>query len=106
MTAAHLILVWEERDDPNLLRHAERAKKVGRNPHVVEYEPVVRAERLVLRVGGGRPAGARHPQASRTFAGFGRYHVGVEEELFLVDARTAQPRAARARRSSPAAARG
>jgi hypothetical protein len=39
MTAAHLILVWEERDDPNLLRHAERAKKVGRNPHVVSYEP-------------------------------------------------------------------
>ena len=40
MTAAHLILVWEERDDPNLLRHADRAKKVGRNPHVVSYEPV------------------------------------------------------------------
>lgn len=40
MTAAHLILVWEERDDPNLLRHAQRAKDVGRNPHVVEYEPV------------------------------------------------------------------
>ncbi len=39
MTAAHLILVWEERDDPNLLRHAGRAKQVGRNPHVVEYEP-------------------------------------------------------------------
>ena len=39
MTAAHLILVWEERDDPNLLRHAERAKRVGRNPRVVEYEP-------------------------------------------------------------------
>ena len=39
MTAAHLILVWEERDDPNLLRHAERAKHVGRNPRVVEYEP-------------------------------------------------------------------
>jgi hypothetical protein len=38
MTAAHLILVWEERDDPNLLRHAERAKRVGRNPRVVEYE--------------------------------------------------------------------
>ncbi|NUO80642.1 hypothetical protein HUU05_11230 [candidate division KSB1 bacterium] len=32
MTAAHLILVWEERDDPNLLRHAQRAKEVGRNP--------------------------------------------------------------------------
>ena len=38
MTAAHLVLVWEERDDPNLLRHAERAKAVGRNPRVVSYE--------------------------------------------------------------------
>ena len=40
MTAAHLVLVWEERDDPNLLRHAERAQRVGRNPRVVPYEPV------------------------------------------------------------------
>jgi hypothetical protein len=39
MTAAHLILVWEDRDDPNLLRHAQRAKEVGRNPAVVEYAP-------------------------------------------------------------------
>lgn len=39
MTATHLILVWEERDDPNLLRHAQRAKEVGRNPRVVEYRP-------------------------------------------------------------------
>ena len=39
MTAAHLVLVWEERDDPNLLRHAQRAKEVGRNPHIVSYEP-------------------------------------------------------------------
>ena len=39
MTAAHLILVWEESDDPNLLRHAQRAKEVGRNPNVAEYEP-------------------------------------------------------------------
>jgi len=39
MTAAHLILVWEQRDDPNLLRHAQRAKEVGRNPRVVSYEP-------------------------------------------------------------------
>jgi hypothetical protein len=38
MTAAHLILVWEQRDDPNLLRHAERAKHVGRDPRVVSYE--------------------------------------------------------------------
>ena len=39
MTAAHLVLVWEERDDPNLLRHAQRAKEVGRNPRVVVYDP-------------------------------------------------------------------
>jgi hypothetical protein len=38
MTAAHLILVWEVRDDPNLLWHAQRAKDVGRNPRVVSYE--------------------------------------------------------------------
>ena len=35
MTAAHLVLVWQERDDPNLLWHANRAKQVGRNPRVV-----------------------------------------------------------------------
>jgi hypothetical protein len=38
MTAAHLILVWQEMDDPNLLRHAQRAKEVGRNPRVVTYQ--------------------------------------------------------------------
>ena len=38
MTAAHLILVGQERDDPNLLWHAQRAKDVGRNPRVVGYE--------------------------------------------------------------------
>jgi hypothetical protein len=38
MTATHLILVWQERDDPNLLWHAQRAKEVGRNPRVVTYE--------------------------------------------------------------------
>ena len=32
------ILVWQERDDPNLLWHAQRAKDVGRNPRVVGYE--------------------------------------------------------------------
>jgi hypothetical protein len=37
MTAAHLVLVWEERDDPNLLWHAQRAKDVRRNPQIVEY---------------------------------------------------------------------
>ena len=38
MTAAHLVLVWEERDDPNLLWHAQRALDVGRNPRIVTYE--------------------------------------------------------------------
>jgi hypothetical protein len=37
MTAAHFVLVWQERDDPNLLWHAQRAKEVGRNPRIVEY---------------------------------------------------------------------
>ncbi|TML05939.1 MAG: hypothetical protein E6G36_01330 [Actinobacteria bacterium] len=37
MTAAHLILVWEQRDDPNLLHHAQRAKEVGRNPRIEAY---------------------------------------------------------------------
>jgi hypothetical protein len=37
MTAAHLILVWQEQDDPNLLRHAARALEVGRNPRIVGY---------------------------------------------------------------------
>jgi hypothetical protein len=39
MTAVHLVLVWEQRDDPNLLWHAQRAKDVGRNPRIVPYEP-------------------------------------------------------------------
>jgi hypothetical protein len=37
MTAAHLILVWEQNDDPNLLHHAQRAKEVGRNPRIEAY---------------------------------------------------------------------
>ena len=39
MTAAHLIIVWPENDDPSLLRHAAHARKVGRNPKVISYEP-------------------------------------------------------------------
>jgi hypothetical protein len=39
MTAVHLILVWVDRDDPNLLWHAQRAKEVGRNPRIVAYKP-------------------------------------------------------------------
>ena len=66
MTAAHLVLVWEERDDPNLLWHAQRAKEVGRNPRVVVVRVVVRSERVLLRVGGGRPTGARGPRQGLT----------------------------------------
>lgn len=39
MTAAHLVIVWPENDDPALLRHAAHARQVGRNPKVMEYEP-------------------------------------------------------------------
>ena len=39
MTAAHLILVREQQDDPNLLKHAARALDVGRNPRIVGYQP-------------------------------------------------------------------
>jgi hypothetical protein len=39
MTAAHLIIVWPEMDDPGLLKQAQKAKNYGRNPRVVEYEP-------------------------------------------------------------------
>lgn len=39
LTAAHLIIVWPESDDPSLLRHAAAARDVGRNPKVDQYEP-------------------------------------------------------------------
>ena len=39
MTAAHLILVWEAKDDPNLLDIAHKAQQVGRSPQIVAYEP-------------------------------------------------------------------
>lgn len=38
ITAAHLIVVWDANDDPNILLHAGIAKGHGRNPRVVEYE--------------------------------------------------------------------
>lgn len=39
VTAAHLIVVWPERDDPELLNTAAIAQKHGRDPRVVEYLP-------------------------------------------------------------------
>jgi hypothetical protein len=38
LTAAHLIIVWPEIDDLNLLRQAAAAREVGRNPRPTEYE--------------------------------------------------------------------
>jgi hypothetical protein len=58
MTAAHLVLVWEERDDPNLLWHAQRAKEVGRTRGSSGMRAAsARAPRTTL--GGGRPPRAR-----------------------------------------------
>ena len=62
MTAAHLILVWQEQDDPNLLKHAARARDVGRNPRIVGYRADLRPERVVLRVDRLGPSGARRPR--------------------------------------------
>jgi hypothetical protein len=39
LTAAHLVIVWPEMDDPSLLRHAAAARDVGRNPRPDVYEP-------------------------------------------------------------------
>ena len=87
MTAAHLILVWEERDDPNLLGMPSAPSSVGRNPRIVEYESVVRAERVVLRVGSSGPSRARRPRRV-SWGSAPPFSLGVEEELFLVDAET------------------
>lgn len=38
LTAAHLVIVWPEGDDPNLLRHCAVARDVGRNPRIENYE--------------------------------------------------------------------
>ena len=59
MTAAHLVLVWEERDDPNLLWHAQRANGGRPQPAHRRVRAGLRPERLVLRLGGRRPARPR-----------------------------------------------
>ena len=41
LTAAHLIIVWPEMDDPSLLRHAVAARELRRNPRPMEYEPAM-----------------------------------------------------------------
>lgn len=63
MTAAHLIVVWEQSDDPNLLRHAQRAKEVGRNPRVVAYrrEFGPSASYYAWEAAGGPVHGVRDP---------------------------------------------
>ena len=56
MTAVHLILVWERRDDPNLLRHAQRAKEVGREPACRRLR--ARSSDRAPRITPGRPPAA------------------------------------------------
>ncbi len=41
MTAAHLVLVWPESDDPAMLSFCSDAKKFGRDPKVVEWAPAL-----------------------------------------------------------------
>ena len=38
MTALHRVIVWPERDDPQLLDCAAKARAAGRNPRIVAYE--------------------------------------------------------------------
>jgi L-2-hydroxyglutarate oxidase LhgO len=38
LTYAHIILVWEEKDDPVMLEQAQTAKEKGTNPKIVEYK--------------------------------------------------------------------
>lgn len=38
VTADHLIVVWPEKDNPSILRHAADCVKAQRNPRIVEYE--------------------------------------------------------------------
>ena len=93
MTAAHLILVWEERDDPNLLRHAERAKRSGATR---ASSRTSRRSGRAPRTTRGRPRAARctasaasEPGSRRGVVRAGRaVALGVEEELFFVDAET------------------
>lgn len=55
-TAAHLVVVWERIDAQTLLVTAERCRRLGRNPRVVEYEddfgPAIAWEQWVAA---GRP---------------------------------------------------
>src|SRR5438034_3300817 len=69
---------------------ASRAAREGSRPQSPHrgVRPVFRSERLVLRVGGGRRSGPRRPR-ELIEQYFGRsLTVGVEEELWILDAET------------------
>ena len=95
MTAAHLVLVWQERDDPNLLRHARSCEGGRPQPARRHVRAGLRPERLVLRVGGGGPSGARHPRQVDDRVALRRVGAAdrsaVEEELMILDAATLSP---------------
>ena len=92
MTAAHLILVWEESDDPNLLRReggrsqpARRQLRALTRPRATreggrsqparrQLRALTRAERLLLRVGG---CWAPCPRDSQEAHGLGQGRGGA-----------------------------
>jgi len=92
MTAAHLILVWEQRDDPNLLHHAQRAKEVGRNPRSRRTTALRSSASYYAWEAAGGPV---HGVRARDRAAFSRsLTVGVEEELMILDPKRNEQRPA------------
>ena len=105
MTAAHLILVWETTTTRICCKHAARARDVGRNPRVDGLPLRVRAERVVLRLGRGRPARARRPRQHVIEQHFGeRAAVLARRRGGADDPRRGDARAGRRGRRDPDAA--
>ncbi len=97
MTAAHLVLVWQERDDPEPAASRRACEGSRPQPARRHVRAGLRPERVVLRVGGRRPAGARHSRQDvieRHFGESAPLSLGVEEEVMILDAETLEPAAA------------
>src|SRR5205085_1585875 len=79
------------RPEPPLARPAGEGR--GAEPAGRRLRAVLRAECLVLRVGGGGPAGARRPRPliERAFGASSPFSVGVEEEIMILDAESFEP---------------
>lgn len=62
-TAAHMIVVWPEKDDLQLLRVAADCQRFGRNPRVVEWQPAEGpCVSYYLWARMGRPVHGKHPR--------------------------------------------